>query len=163
MAEPSSLSSANPEGENVLSLWPGLEVQLERSFSSHATALGYDLEDALNGYIGLPYSSLEPVLRHHLMQCGLIEYMTRLVTDEGALPLEGIIEALETMGVNHTNLNISDWKNVVTAWISRVQQLQTEDLSNWNDEMREMQARQAEEYEAALKLFQDQYVVSLQM
>lgn len=57
----------------IYTLYPGLEQQLEMAFSCH------DLE----GKGVLPYTTLEPVIRHLLMQYGLIEYVTRFSQESG--------------------------------------------------------------------------------
>lgn len=57
----------------IYTLYPGLEQQLEMAFSCH------DVE----GRLALPYTTLEPVIRHLLMQYGLIEYVTRFSKDSG--------------------------------------------------------------------------------
>lgn len=57
----------------IYTLYPGLEQQLEMAFSCH------DVE----GKLTLPYETLEPVIRHLLMQYGLIEYVTRFSKDSG--------------------------------------------------------------------------------
>lgn len=60
---------------DTFQLWPGIEEQLELSFSSID----------INGDEELSYTTLEPVLRHHLMQAGLIEYVTRFSRPDGTL------------------------------------------------------------------------------
>lgn len=57
----------------IYTLYPGLEQQLEMAFSCH------DIE----GTLTLPYATLEPVIRHLLMQYGLIEYVTRFSKESG--------------------------------------------------------------------------------
>lgn len=57
----------------IYTLYPGLEQQLEMAFSCH------DVE----GTLTLPYATLEPVIRHLLMQYGLIEYVTRFSKESG--------------------------------------------------------------------------------
>lgn len=57
----------------IYTLYPGLEQQLEMAFSCH------DVE----GTLALPYATLEPVIRHLLMQYGLIEYVTRFSKESG--------------------------------------------------------------------------------
>lgn len=122
---------------NLFALWPGLEYHLELSFNS------LDLER--EGLVD--YETLEPALRHHLLQIGLIEYITRFVTSEGALDLEAVESYLASYKLDvKEKLDIIDWKNLMLAWICRVQQAQQEDIERWQTSLKERQEEQAGKY-----------------
>lgn len=123
---------------DIFSLWPGLEYHLELSFNS----LDADQRGLLS------YEILEPVLRHHLMQVGLIEYVTRFATPDGKLDEKEVDAYLVEYGINLGNdLDILDWKNLMLAWIRRVHGAQEEDIENWQNAIKKMQEEQAEKYQ----------------
>lgn len=126
------------ERADTFTLWPGLDHQLELAFHS------LDLDET--GL--LPYSTLEPVLRHQLMQIGLIEYVTRFALPDGRLDENVVRHYLDAFRVDlNRELNIIDWKNLMLAWIRRVQDAQYEDIDRWQKSVASMQEAQAREYQ----------------
>lgn len=156
-----TVSSSSASGEQAqeqqrgdqLTLWPGLETQLELSFNS------LDVE----GEGALPYDTLEPALRHHLMQIGLIEYVTRFALPDGKLDEKEITNYLHEYKIDlNQDLDVLDWKNLMLCWIRRVEHAQHDDICNWQDSMRALQESQVHEYQIAMKQFQQHYINQLE-
>lgn len=147
---------AEPPPTEVVSLfrmWPGLEEQLELSFAS------LDIDSCGLVY----YEALEPMLRHHLMQMGLLEMVARLVNNEtGALDLNHIDHYLKEYGVKiDEELDLNDWKLLCAAWIRRIMDLHEETEQKWRDEMALLQIQQSQKYQEALHRFQENYLSQL--
>lgn len=141
------------ERADTFPLWPGLDHQLELAFHS------LDLDET--GL--LPYSTLEPVLRHQLMQIGLIEYVTRFALPDGRLDDSYVRSYLNEYQVDLTReLDIIDWKNMMLAWIRCVQDAQYEDIDKWQKSVTSMQEAQSREYQTAMRQFQQHYINQLE-
>jgi len=137
----------------LFGLWPGLEDQLVQSYLCH------DVE----GVDSVPYDVLEPVLRHHLMQCGLIEYVTRFANPEGTLNTKAVAPYLKECGINLSKpLSMENWKKLNLAWIALVQDTQAEDVSRWQQDLQLLQDKQTQEYKKSMELFQEEYLRSLE-
>lgn len=135
-------SIAEESRHDLFALWPGLDYHLELSFNS--------LDSEQKGI--LSYDVLEPVLRHHLMQLGLIEYVTRLATPEGKLQPFEVNRYLMDYGIDlEKGLDILDWKNLMLAWIRRVNDVQEDDIENWQNSVRHMQEQQATNYQVNIE------------
>lgn len=125
---------------DAFSLWPGLDYHLDLSFNS--------LDTTEQGV--LTYEELEPLLRHHLMQIGLIEYLARFATPEGQLRQAEVSEYLSEYGVDvRKPLTKKDWKNLMLAWIRRVSEAQAADIESWRNDLREMQKEQSKKYQVS--------------
>lgn len=139
--------------EYLLSMWPGLEDQLVQSYLCHDVAE----ENAV------PYDVLEPVLRHHLMQCGLIEFISRFVTEEGALDSFCVAPYLKRYKLSLANpLTLQDWKHLCLAWIQLVQDSQAKDVSTWQKDLKSLQTKQINDFKNSMILFQHHYLDSLE-
>ncbi|OEH75823.1 uveal autoantigen with coiled-coil domains and ankyrin repeats [Cyclospora cayetanensis] len=138
----------------IYTLYPGLEQQLEMAFSCH------DIEGAL----ALPYATLEPVIRHLLMQYGLIEYVTRFSKESGALDPSHIRHELAEFGVATTRLfgdaalSVDDFKSLAVVWLKKILDTHADDQAEWMEKLRADQEEQSANYARAMKEFQEQYV-----
>ncbi|KAL8438976.1 hypothetical protein Efla_006921 [Eimeria flavescens] len=138
----------------IYTLYPGLEQQLEMAFSCH------DVENSM----ALPYSTLEPVIRHLLMQYGLIEYVTRFSKESGALDPTHVRHELADFGVATTrlfgdaNLTVEDFKSLAVVWLKKILDTHADDQAEWMEKLRADQEEQSANYAKAMKEFQEQYV-----
>lgn len=136
----------------VFALWPGLEYHLELSFLSlDPDGLGV-----------LPYKTLEPLLRHHILQMGLIEYATRFVDEDGKLIAAEVAEYMDQYKIDlNKDLGMNEWKYLVRAWIRRLADAQEQDVATWQKSLKEMQQEQAFKYQHAMVQFQKHYIQQL--
>lgn len=138
----------------IYTLYPGLEQQLEMAFSCH------DVE----GRLALPYATLEPVIRHLLMQYGLIEYVTRFSKESGALDPSHVRHELAEFGVptsrlfGDVNLSVDDFKSLAVVWLKKILDTHADDQAEWMEKLRADQEEQSANYAKAMKEFQEQYV-----
>ncbi|CDJ52737.1 hypothetical protein, conserved [Eimeria brunetti] len=141
----------------IYTLYPGLEQQLEMAFSCH------DVE----GTLALPYATLEPVIRHLLMQYGLIEYVTPpppCPLGSGALDPAHVRHELAEFGVATTrlfgdaNLSVEDFKSLAVVWLKKILDTHADDQAEWMEKLRADQEEQSANYAKAMKEFQEQYV-----
>eukprot|EP00921_Rhytidocystis_pertsovi_P012334 GHVQ01019995.1.p1 GENE.GHVQ01019995.1~~GHVQ01019995.1.p1 ORF type:complete len:299 (+),score=52.75 GHVQ01019995.1:366-1262(+) len=144
----------------VYSYYPGLEEQLEMAFSCH------DIQDAKQ----LPFTTLEPVVRHLLMQYGLIEYLTRFSKTEsistdtgkvqgGGLDCSFVSAMLRDFGVRpYGYLDVEDFKCFTIVWLKKILDTYKDDQIEWSEKMRAQQEEQARKYEDAMKEFESHYL-----
>jgi hypothetical protein len=124
--------------QDTFSLWPGLEKQLDILFTS------LDLNET--GH--LSYSTLEPVLRHQLMQIGLMEYISRYANEDGSLNPQYITHYLHKFQIDlNSPLSLTSWKNLMLSWILYVQDSQHRDIEQWQYSMKALEDKQAAEYQ----------------
>lgn len=139
---------------SIYAYYPGLEQQLEMAYACHD----------VNNEGKLPYSVLEPVLRHLLMQYGLIEYVTRFCSEQGALDSKHVSSELSAFGVNIRSLcyeagqTCENFKSIAVVWLKKILDTYADDQAEWVEKLREQQEEQSESYMKAMKSFQDQYV-----
>lgn len=138
----------------IYAYYPGLEQQLEMAYACH---------DVSNQGV-LPYSTLEPVIRHLLMQYGLIEYVTRFSNEKGALDSKHISRELRAFGVNIRGWNYEvgqtceDFKSLAVCWLKKILDTYADDQAEWVEKLRAQQEEQSMNYMQAMKNFQEQYV-----
>lgn len=139
--------------QDIYAMYPGLEQQLEMAFTCH------DLENSGK----LPYTTLEPVVRHLLMQYGLIEYVTRFSKESGELDAKHIRTELNEFGVQtrrlcgDCELNGTEFKNLAVVWLRKILDTHADDQAEWMAKLRADQEQQCESYTRAMKEFQEQY------
>ncbi|EPR60942.1 hypothetical protein TGME49_313380 [Toxoplasma gondii ME49] len=137
----------------VYMIYPGLEQQLEMAFTCH------DLQHEGK----LPYTTLEPIIRHLLMQYGLIEYVTRFSDSEGCLDANQIRAELNEFGVNTgglccgSSLTLEDFKSLAVIWLRKILDCHADDQAVWMAKLKAEQEEQAEAYTRAMREFQDTF------
>ncbi|CBZ55243.1 conserved hypothetical protein [Neospora caninum Liverpool] len=137
----------------VYMLYPGLEQQLEMAFTCH------DLQHEGK----LPYTTLEPIIRHLLMQYGLIEYVTRFSDSAGCLDANQVRAELNEFNVNTSglccgsSLTLEDFKSLAVIWLRKILDSHADDQAVWMSKLKAEQEEQAEAYTRAMREFQETF------
>ncbi|KAF8821534.1 hypothetical protein IE077_001925 [Cardiosporidium cionae] len=149
MGQKLSLEEQRNRKQYIYTYFPGLSQQLDMTFACH------DL--STTGI--LSFSVLEPILRHLLMQYGLIEYVTRYIDENGCLDHKHIRNELSLFGlkVGKSAYTCDDFKSLATIWLQKILDTYSDDQAKWQEKLLEEQKNQVNSYAEAMKSFQSQY------
>lgn len=138
------------ERQNIYASYPGLEQQLDMVFACH------DIQKQGK----LPYSTIEMLLRHFLMQCGFMEYVCRFVDSDGKLDLkhvEGYISKkflykLKCCG--EAMLTLEEMKTLVLIFLKKISDTYAEDQNSWMEKMKTSQEEQGKALKEAMSQYE---------
>ncbi|SJK86040.1 G2 protein, putative [Babesia microti strain RI] len=118
---------------NVVSSYPGIEEQLDIAFDYH------DPEKA--GFIS--YSLAEPLLRHLLIQYGLVDYINRFTNSQGEMDLKYVADFLYYIPELESQLKplqdnvevvitAGHLKSLAIIWLQKIADVYHADQAQWN-------------------------------
>ncbi|SBT76487.1 G2 protein, putative [Plasmodium ovale] len=139
------------EKQNIYANYPGLEQQLDMVFACHdITKQGK-----------LPYTTIEMILRHFLMQCGFMEYVCRFVDEDGKLDLKHVEKYITSKKLMYklkccgeSMLNVDEMKALVLIFLKKISDTYVEDKSKWMEKMKASQEEQGKALEEAMSEYE---------
>lgn len=139
------------EKQNIYASYPGLEQQLDMVFACH------DIQKQGR----LPYSTVEMLLRHFLMQCGFMEYVCRFVDENGKLDLKHIESYISSKKFlyklkccGEVMLTLEEMKSLVIIFLKKIADTHAEDQASWYEKMKITQEEQGRALEEAMSQYE---------
>lgn len=145
------------ERQSIYASYPGLEKQLDMVFACHD----------INKEGKLPYTTIEMLLRHFLMQCGFMEYVCRFVDENGKLDLKHVEKYISNKKFlyklkccGEVMLTLEEMKNLVIIFLKKIADTHAEDQNEWLEKMKISQEEQGRALEKAMSQYEKNILFS---
>ncbi|KAH0485969.1 MAG: hypothetical protein KVP17_002630 [Porospora cf. gigantea B] len=138
--------------QDTLKLYEGMEIVLATAFKC--------MDADADGLVEIV--ELEPVLRHHVMQLGMLEQLTRICHPNGKINFNEIAAYSRHWGFRlRGQISFEEYKKVAVATLRRLHEFAGQDCEQWVGTMTMLQKDQNAKYHQALDSFVDSYLAQL--